>query len=960
MQSSLRTYYFCPTEHMHPPFSMIHTPMIRFATTAAFFLVAAFSVVAQSHLPGEFIVMFHGPQDPEKWGVETGLVHAQTLSPRAHIHLFRATSATTSAQDWEVLRVLRQDDRVEAVQFNHEVQERETLPDDPALGQQWHHVESGDHDIDSDLAWDITTGGTAANGARIVVAVLEGGGSNYNHVDLIDNHWVNTAEVPDNGLDDDDNGFVDDYNGWNATNNTDNINAGGHGTSVSGMIGATGNNGNGGVGVNWDVDIMQVQMGGLTESNVIAAYNYPYEMRALFNETGGDRGAFVVATNASWGIDLANPANYPVWCGYYDDLGEQGILNCGATANAQYNIDTQGDMPTGCSSPYMVAVTATNDNDVRTFSGYGATTIDLGAPGESVYLPNGSTGYGNTSGTSFASPCVAGAIALVYSAPCPDLMELALTNPQGAADLVRGYIFDGTDEVSNLIGETVTGGRLNVHNSLNLALANCGPIECFPDSIYASTGCVYNAELDTVVTEIELGVELSSFLCSTSTLCIWNAVDSADYVCDSISVNSGDTYVYSNLYPSTHYELFYTVDAWGQYPVMVETPACDTLVPGCTDPEALNFDALEGANYDDGTCEYPCVDFSLTILTDCWPGEVGWELALGEDVVATVAPMTYTDEETEYVFEQCLTEGCYTFTLTDEYGDGLNGAAWNQCGVDGNYVAVDSSGAALFQMIEADYGTEIVHEFCLPALFGCTNSVACNFDPEANTDNGSCIVPGDSCDDGDDSTIFDEIGEDCECTGVIAVDGCTDAEACNYNAEANVDDASCYYMGTGNITGPLFPFAGDAASYTYNGASGDTFVWSVSGGVLTEGQGTTSVTVVWGEVAGAGALTLTETDATGCEGEVVRTVQILEATNLTEAGLLELKLLPNPASQWVVLQGLEELGSAVDVVILDARGAEVIRTRTAATVDISQLASGRYTVVASHARGRASLPLVVE
>ena len=73
-----------------------------------------------------------------------------------------------------------------------------------------------------------------------------------------------------------------------------------------------------------------------------------------FSTSDGARGAFV-ATNASWGIDLANPANYPVWCAYYDDLGEQGILNCGATANAQYNIDTQGDMPTGCSSPYMVS-----------------------------------------------------------------------------------------------------------------------------------------------------------------------------------------------------------------------------------------------------------------------------------------------------------------------------------------------------------------------------------------------------------------------------------------------------------------------------------------------------------------------------------------------------------------------------------------------------------------------------
>ena len=214
-----------------------------------------------------------------------------------------------------------------AAQFNHEVQSRETLPDDPALNQQWHHVQNGDHDIDSDLAWDITTGGQTSDGTRIVVAVLEGGGANYNHIDLIDNHWVNDQEIPDNGIDDDNNGFVDDYNGWHAQNNNDNIGGGGHGTSVSGMIGATGNNGSGGVGVNWDVDIMQVDMGfgGLSEANVIAAYDYPYEMRVLFNESQGARGAFVVATNASWGIDLANPANYPIWCGFYDTLGEAGF-----------------------------------------------------------------------------------------------------------------------------------------------------------------------------------------------------------------------------------------------------------------------------------------------------------------------------------------------------------------------------------------------------------------------------------------------------------------------------------------------------------------------------------------------------------------------------------------------------------------------------------------------------------
>ena len=401
-------------------------------------------------------MMFHKSEDAKAFASDMGIRWSEQLSGLSHIHLFRSEGGF---DDVKVLRRLSSDKRVEAAQFNHAVQKRETVPNDPGFAQQWHHVQGGDHDIDSDLAWDITTGGSTAAGDRIVVAVLEGGGSNYNHVDLIDNHWTNDAEVPGNGIDDDGNGFVDDFNGWNAGSNNDAIGAGGHGTSVSGMIGAVGNNGNGGAGVNWDVEIMQVDMGGgLTESNVIAAYNYPYTMRDLYNNSNGASGAFVVATNASWGIDGANPANYPMWCAYYDDLGAVGILNCGATANNNVNIDVVGDMPTGCGSDYMVGVTATNSSDVRTFSGYGATAIDLGAPGESVYLPSGSSGYGNTSGTSFASPCVAGAIAMVYSAPCADLASSALLTPQAAADAVRGFILDGVDVVDNLIGETVTGG----------------------------------------------------------------------------------------------------------------------------------------------------------------------------------------------------------------------------------------------------------------------------------------------------------------------------------------------------------------------------------------------------------------------------------------------------------------------------------------------------------------------
>jgi len=940
---------------------MNHMRNISILATLALCLWLPLSSSAQGHLAGEFIVMFHQEQDASKIASSHGLEWVEALSPRANIHLMQLPNPGTSAQDWAVLRALQDDRRLKAAQFNHEVQPRETLPNDPSLGQQWHHVESGDHDIDSDLAWDITTGGAASDGSRIVVAVLEGGGSNYNHVDLIDNHWVNDAEIPGNGVDDDLNGFVDDYNGWNSGTNTDAIGAGGHGTSVSGMIGAAGDNGNGGVGVNWDVEIMQVDMGnGLSEATVIAAYNYPFEMRALYNESEGARGAFVVATNASWGIDLADPANYPVWCAYYDDLGAQGILNCGATANQQYNIDTQGDMPTGCSSPYMVAVTATDDNDVRTFSGYGATTIDLGAPGDAVYLPSGSTGYGNTSGTSFASPCVAGAIALVYSAPCPDLMELALSNPQAAADLVRGYILDGTDEVPNLIGETVTGGRLNVHNALNLALANCGPLECAPDSIYATAGCVYNPSLDSVVTEINLGVELSSFLCSTSTVCSWTDADTLAWTCDSLSINSGDTYTFSGLLPDVNYSYYYTTDSLPLgYAIDVQTPACDTLVSGCTGPTAYNYDAL--ANIDDGSCDFPCIDFTLSFLTDCWPQESGWNLVSADTVVAQVSTGEYTEEQNEYLFEQCLTEGCYELTITDSFGDGLAGTEWTDpCEIDGDYFATDSSGTVLFQMGVANFGEEQSHFFCLPAVVGCTNEEACNFNPEANTDNGTCEVPGSPCDDGDDMTINDVIGDDCMCSGEPAVAGCTDEEACNYDAAANVDDGSCYFLGSGQIAGPLFPTAGDTLTYVYNGAQGTNFQWEVVGGEVLEGQGTTEVLVVWGSQAGSGALYVTESDNTGCASEVVRTVTILATTDVAEQVQVALSLMPNPARDSFRIEFTDQPSGFATVTIFDARGSEVRQSMTEGLVSLSGMSAGRYTVRIATARGISMLPLVIE
>ncbi|HMW98130.1 MAG TPA: S8 family serine peptidase, partial [Flavobacteriales bacterium] len=213
--------------------------------------------------------------------------------------------------------------------------------------------------------------------------------------------------------------------------------------------------------------------GSLTEANVIASYSYALAQRQRWNDTNGLEGAFVVATSSSWGIDQADPDNYPLWCGFYDTLGEAGILNCGATTNSNLNVDVVGDMPTACSSPYMISVTATNSSDQRTFSGYGAATIDVGAPGESVRTTSSSNGYTTTSGTSFATPLTAGVIALLYSAPCSGLAQLAHTDPQGAADAVRTALFAGVDQVGNLPGQTVTGGRINANNSLQYILTNC-------------------------------------------------------------------------------------------------------------------------------------------------------------------------------------------------------------------------------------------------------------------------------------------------------------------------------------------------------------------------------------------------------------------------------------------------------------------------------------------------------
>jgi subtilisin family serine protease len=311
------------------------------------------------------------------------------------------------------------------------------------------------------------------------VAAIIDDGLDWGHQDFGDNLWVNHAEIPNDRIDDDNNGDVNDYQGWNAYDENDNITGGWHGTPVTGIVGAQGNNGIGVAGVNWDVKLMIIQGGG-DEADALAAYAYCHTMREIYNNTDGAEGAFVVSTNASWGIDFGQPADAPLWCGFYDIMGQEGIMSCGATINGNVNVDEQGDLPTGCSSDFLISVTNMNDDDVKvTGAGYGSTTIDLGAFGEGTWTAAFGNSYGGFGGTSGATPHVTGTVALMYSVPCPSFTALAKADPGAAALLAKQYILDGVTPNASLDGITVTGGKLNMHSALEAILTNCDPNNCF-------------------------------------------------------------------------------------------------------------------------------------------------------------------------------------------------------------------------------------------------------------------------------------------------------------------------------------------------------------------------------------------------------------------------------------------------------------------------------------------------
>ncbi len=244
---------------------------------------------------------------------------------------------------------------------------------------------------------------------------------------------------------------VDDVYGADFTNDdSDPLDDSSHGTHVAGIIGAQGNNGIGGVGVNWTVHLVALKFldknGEGNTANAAEAIDYAVKA-----------GARVI--NASWGGPAFSFALFKA----IRNAANQGVLVVAAAGNEGSNSDTQPEYPASYDLPNVISVAATDAGDgLVDFSNYGARTVDLGAPGDDIYstVPKfaNPSGYAYFSGTSMAAPFVSGAAALYLS-----------HTPSATVTQVRDALLQTVDPLPALVGKTVTGGRLDLGRALGAA-----------------------------------------------------------------------------------------------------------------------------------------------------------------------------------------------------------------------------------------------------------------------------------------------------------------------------------------------------------------------------------------------------------------------------------------------------------------------------------------------------------
>jgi subtilisin family serine protease len=329
-----------------------------------------------------------------------------------------------------------------------------------------HHATSSDTYFTSGQLWGMGAGfGSAASTAwaadhtgssDVYVGIIDEG-FQWSHPELAANTWTNTGEVTGNGVDDDNDGYVDDVHGFDFANNDGSTYDGGtrgnvddHGTHVAGTIGAASNSA-GVVGVNWNVKLISAKFLGKTggtTANAIKATDYLTMLKRT-------KGLNIVASNNSWGGGGFSQ-------GLYDAIERakaQNILFIAAAGNGDkrgngINNDTSAHYPSSYANTNVIAVAAIDSaGNKAPWSNYGATTVDLGAPGVGIWSTTAFNSYDIYSGTSMATPHVTGGAALYAS-----------THPGSNAAAIKQGILDAATATptASMAGRTVTGGRLNV------------------------------------------------------------------------------------------------------------------------------------------------------------------------------------------------------------------------------------------------------------------------------------------------------------------------------------------------------------------------------------------------------------------------------------------------------------------------------------------------------------------
>ena len=423
--------------------------MLKATATLASFFIFTYSAQAQveknladfneEHVPSQLIVKFKEGYSTKSLRSFSGAIEKEFRTSRALLVSF------PSVVDLERITVdLSKDESIEYVELNQIYRLAvENNPNDEEFSQLY-----GMTKIQAPFAWSITTGSK-----DILVGVIDSG-VDYLHSDLSANYWTNEGEfgldengvdLSTNGIDDDENGYIDDYRGWDFMNNdNDPMDGNGHGTHVAGTIGAIGGNEAGVVGVNWNVSIVGLKIFSDSGRTTTEAITEGIEYSNLIN---------VDLTNNSWGGGRRSPTIEAAIL----EANEKGILFVAAAGNNRSDNDSRSFFPANYEFDNIISVASTDSEDRRSwFSNFGQNTVDIAAPGSAIYSTTPGDTFGSKSGTSMASPHVAGLAALVKS-----------IYPEESMLKIKNRLLHSGDFIEELATRTLTGKRINALTALS-------------------------------------------------------------------------------------------------------------------------------------------------------------------------------------------------------------------------------------------------------------------------------------------------------------------------------------------------------------------------------------------------------------------------------------------------------------------------------------------------------------